>query len=113
MFTWIKNKISKKINSEMDRCIVQNLNFVNMIEKEEYIFKKNIDQSIMKRIYEIKEQTEKYDKVKQAGDNFTTKRSDDLLEMNMHCRNIWKNYFNKKPLEFDKVFSSDDLDSDN
>ncbi len=113
MFNWIKSKISKKINSEMDGCILQNLNFVNMVEKEQYIFKKNIDQTIMNRIYEIKEQTEKYDKIKKAGDNFTPKETDDLLEMNMHCRNIWKTYFNKTAFEFDKIFSSDDLDSDN
>ena len=112
MFSWIKSKISKKVNSEMDDCIVQNLNFVNMVEEEQYIFKRNIEQTIMDKIYEIKEQTEKYDKIKKVGDNFTSEETDDLLEMNMHCRNIWKNYFNKKAFEFDKVFSSDDLDSE-
>jgi|TARA_B000000475_G_C15974343_1_gene438377 hypothetical protein len=111
MFNWIKSKISKKINSEMDGCILQNLNFVNMVEEEQYIFKRNIDQTIMNRIYEVKEQTKKYDKIKKAGDNFSPEETDDLLKMNMHCRNIWKNYFNKNAVEFDKVFSSDDLDS--
>ena len=112
MFKWIKSKISKRVNSEMDGCIVQNLNFINMVEMEQYVFKRNIEQSIMNRIYEIKEQTEKYDKIKKAGDNFTPKETVDLLEMNMHCRNIWTNYFNKKAFEFDKEFSSDELDSD-
>ncbi len=112
MFKWIKSKISKRINSEMDGCIIQNLNFINMVEMEQYVFKRNIEQNIMNRIYEIKEQTEKYDKIKKAGDNFTSKETDDLVEMNMHCRNIWTNYFNKKAFEFDKEFSSDELDSD-
>ena len=76
---FIKSKISKRINSEMDGCIIQNLNFINMVEMEQYVFKRNIEQSIMNRIYEIKEQTEKYDKIKKAGDNFTPKETDDLF----------------------------------
>tara|TARA_B000000532_G_C18539315_1_gene264943 strand:+ start:53 stop:394 length:342 start_codon:yes stop_codon:yes gene_type:complete len=112
MFKWLKGKISKRINSEMDGCIIQNLNFVYSMEVSQYVFKRNFEQSIMNRIYEIKEQTEKYDKIKKAGDDFTPKETDDLLEMNMHCRNIWKNYLNKKASEFDKVFSSDELDSE-
>ena len=71
MFKWIKSKISKRINSEMDGCIIQNLNFINMVEMEQYVFKRNNEQSIMNRIYEIKEQTEKYDKIKKAGDRIT------------------------------------------
>ena len=94
----------------MNGCIVQNLNFVNMIEVEEYVFKRNIDNHILERIYEIKEKTGNYKKTKKIDSNFTPNETDDLLEMNMHCRNIWKNYFNKKPLEFDKEFSSDKIE---
>jgi len=111
MFKWIKDKILKRTNSEMDGCIVQNLNFVNMVEEEQYVFKRNIDQNIMDQIYKIKDQTEKYDKIKNIDNNFTAKEIDDLLNMNMHCRNIWTNYFNKKTSDFDKVFSSNNLDS--
>ena len=110
MFKWIKDKILKNTNSEMDGCIVQNLNFVNMVEDEQYFFKRNIDQNIMDQIYKIKDQTAKYDKIKNIDNNFNAKETDDLLNMNMHCRNIWANYFNKKPFDFDKVFSSNDLD---
>ena len=54
MFKWIKNRISKRINKEMDGCIIQNLNFVNMVETEEFVFNRNIDHDILNRIYEIK-----------------------------------------------------------
>ncbi len=94
----------------MDGCIVQNLNFVKMVEEEQYVFKSNIDQEIMRQIYKIKEKTEIYDKIKKVGENFTSKETDNLLEMNMQCRNIWTNYFHKKSLEFDKQFSSDEID---
>ena len=113
MFKWIKNRISKRINKEMDGCIIQNLNFVNMVETEEFVFNRNIDHDILNRIYEIKEKTIEYDKTKLPGNNFKPNETDELLEMNMHCRNIWTNYFKKNAFDFDKVFSSDDLDNEN
>ena len=73
MLKRIKDKILKRTNSEMDGCIVQNLNFVNMVEEEQYVFKRNIDQNIMDQIYKIKDQTEKYDKIKNINNNFTAK----------------------------------------
>ena len=109
---WFKSKISRKINSEMDACIIQNINFANMVEEEKYVFNRNIDQDILQRVYEIKQKTEFYDKIKKPGSNFTHLESDDLLEMNMHCRNIWTNFFNKKAFDFDKVFSSEEIERD-
>lgn len=112
MFDWIKNKYNKKITTEMDSCIVQNLNFVNMVEEEQYVFNKNINNDILQKIKEIKKTTEFFDKNKNPGSNFTPKETNTLLELNSYCRNIWVNYFKKKPLDFDKVFSSDELDTD-
>ena len=54
-----------------------------------------------------------YDKTKKPGSNFTPVESDDLLAMNMHCRNIWTNFFKKKAFDFDKVFSSEEIERDN
>jgi len=110
---WLKSKISRKINSEMDACIIQNINFANMVEEEKYVFNRDIDQNILQRIYEIKQKTEFYDKTKKPGSNFTPVESDDLLEMNTHCRNIWTNFFKKKAFDFDKVFSSEEIERDN
>ena len=32
MFKWLKDKINKKVSSEMNGCITQNLNFVYSLE---------------------------------------------------------------------------------
>ena len=39
MFKWLRGKINKKINHEMNGCIIQNLNFVTMIREEQYLIK--------------------------------------------------------------------------
>ena len=113
MFDWIKGKLSKKINIEIDNCIIQNLNFVNMIEEEKFIFNRDIEQNILKKMTEIKKKTERYDQTKKPGNNFSQAETNELMEMNMYCRQVWKNFFKKKALDFDKVFSSNELDKEN
>ena len=46
MFEWIKKKISRKINSEMDGCIIQNYNFIHMVQAKRFALHEDIDDEI-------------------------------------------------------------------
>lgn len=109
MFNWIKNKINKKMSKEMHGCIIQNLNFVTMVETVQYVFGKDIEPTILQKVYEIKDLSEKIRDSKSPEDTFTPEENDILLELNKYCRNIWTNYFKKGAFEFDKEFSSEEL----
>ena len=45
MFEWIK-KINRKINSEMDGCIIQNYNFIHMVQAKRFALHEDIDDEI-------------------------------------------------------------------
>ena len=58
MFKWLKDKVNKKMNNEMHNCIIQNLNFVYMVEARKYALKDNINEEVMSHVYMIKDQSE-------------------------------------------------------
>ena len=112
MFGWLKGKINKKINSEMQGCIIQNLNFVHMVEKAQYVFGEDIDPSILNKIYEIKDRSIQIRDSKNPEDNFSPEENDILLELNKYCRNLWTNYFRGSAMKFDSEFSTKELKLD-
>ena len=57
MFKWLRGKINKKINHEMNGCIIQNLNFVTMIREEQYLIKREIDLDILNIVSVVEEKT--------------------------------------------------------
>ena len=109
MFKWLKKKVSKKISTEMGGCIIQNLNFVYMVEAKKFALKQEVDPDILNKIWEIKEKTEQIQNIKKPGDSFSPEENDILLEMNKYCRNIWTNYFNGSAFKFDKEFPTEEL----
>ena len=111
MFKWLRGKINKKINHEMNGCVIQNLNFVSHIREEQYLFKREIDLDILNIVSVVEEKTKQIQLQKKDGDNFNPIENDTLLEMNKYCRNIWTNYFKCNALRFDKEFSTEKLKS--
>ena len=57
MFKWLRGKINKKINHEMNGCVIQNLNFVSHIREEQYLFKREIDLDILNIVSVVEEKT--------------------------------------------------------
>ena len=86
MFKWLRGKINKKINHEMNGCIIQNLNFVSFIREEQYLIKREIDLDILNIVSVVEEKTKQIQLQKQDGDNFNPIENDTLLEMNKYCR---------------------------
>ena len=80
MFKWLKDKINKKVSSEMNGCITQNLNFVYSLEVKKYVIKENISEDIMSHIYLIKDQTEKIKLTKNPDDDFSPDENDILMK---------------------------------
>ena len=109
MFEWIKKKISRKINSEMDGCIIQNYNFIHMVQAKRFALHEDIDDEIFDSLSKVLYSTEQIDKSKKAGEDFTPKENDALLKMNKYCRDVWTGYFKQSAWDFDKEFSSEEL----
>ena len=112
MFKWIKKKISQNINSEMDGCIIQNYNFIHMVQAKRFALHEDVDDDIFDNLLKILYSTEQIDKSKKPGDNFTPKENDILLEANKYCRNVWTNYFKQSAFSFDKEFPTNKLNVD-
>ena len=108
MFKWLKGKVNKKIATEMNGCITQNLNFVYMVEAKKFALKQDVDPEIFNKILEIKEKTEQIHNIKKPGDALSPEENDILLELNKYCRNIWTNYFKGNAFKFDKEFPTEE-----
>ena len=108
MFKWLKDKFNKKVSSEMNGCITQNLNFVYSLEVKKYVIKENISEDIMSHIYLIKDQTEKIKLTKNPDDDFSPDENDILMKLNKDCRRIWANYLGGSNFKFDQEFPTNE-----
>ena len=100
MFNWVKNKIRKKMSTEQDGCIRQNLNFVNFSRSRD-------SHQIENEIREVYEGTNEIKSRKKINEPLSPEDSARNLDLNMICRKIWANYYGGSNSKFDKEFLKD------